>query len=323
MIQLLLVATIPFSLISLATPKVAPSQSMLPDCTIVANKGLTEFKNVDPEVNKIIAKIIQAIKDNDSKNLQTLLHRRLQKKTFDVKQFFSRLQHFYQVHNVSVTRLWHLQTADSVKEIPCLHDALYLKPLYGYRSQYYLWLSAVGKNELARLTVVLVKNSRWVIGALHTQQWTHLAKDFNDWLTNSKPTKLNKMLNYAEYDIAFKLLSPTPFMRFPQRQQVHLAQQQFITTKQWKTTVKATATDHNIIDSGTLLSPKGVGLLLRIQLAKELSTNEIRKMCKKLLGRYQQQPWFKGFTGIKCSLVVKGEDPRREGVLGGIYLPIQ
>lgn len=321
MCRLLVVVSFQLPSLSVAAPEVAPSP--LPVCTIVDNKGLAEFKDVDDEVNAIIAKVMTALKDNDSKNLQALLHRRLQKKTFDVKRFFSRLQHFYRVHNVSVTRLWHLQTADSVKEIPCLHDALYLKPLYGYRSQYYLWLSAVGKNELARLTVVLVKNKSWVIGALHTQQWTHLAKDFNDWLTNSKPAKLNKMLNYAEYDIALKLLSPTPFMRFPQRQKVHFAQQQFITTKQWKTIVKATATDHNIVDSGTLLSPKGVGLLLRIQLAKELSTNEVRKMCKKLLARYQQQPWFKGFTGIKCSLIIKGEDPSREGVLGGFYLPIQ
>ena len=319
MIRLFIVASVPILLGAVAAPEVAPSP--LPSCTIVANKGLTEFKNVDPEVNQIIAKIMTALKDNDGKQLQSLLHRRLQKKTFDVKRFFSRLQHFYRVHTVSVTRLWHLQTADSVKEIPCLHDALYLKPLYGHRSQYYLWLSAVGKNELARITVVLVNNKRWVIGALHTQQWTHLAKDFNDWLADNK--QATNMFNYARYDMALKLLAPTPFMRFPQRQQIHLGQQQFITTQQWKVTVKATATDHHIVDSGTLLSPKGIGLLLRIQLTKELSTNEIRSMCKKLLGRYQQQPWFKGFTGIKCSLVVKGEDPSREGVLGGIYLPIQ
>ena len=294
-------------------------------CRALANSSMTSFAEVEPSINKLIATILAAIKQEDHKALHALLHPRLQRSNIDLGAFFARLRFIYRSPwTLNVTRLWELRPAQSVAELQCVADTLYLKPLYGYELQYFLWLSVVGKKELGRIVVPLVKRrSKWVIGALHTRQWTHLGLDFNDWLGKAMQIQHEPMQAWVLFDVTQKLLQDSPFMRFPQLVALHKAQQQIMPTAQWQEKITKTASKHEVIFVNSILTPDGIGILLRLHLAKALSGRDLNRTCSDLLAAFKQQQWFKGFRGIKCSFVIKGESTDREGALGGIYMPSQ
>ena len=316
----LCLAAIPRSV--LATTPLPPATR---HCQPLTQSGLTTFAAVAPAVNKLITAIVTAIRAENVKALHTLLHPRLQRRDIDLGAFFTRLRFIYRAPwTLNVTRLWELRPAQSVAELHCAADTLYLKPLYGYELQYFLWLSVVGKKELGRVIMPLVNNkNKWVIGALHTRQWTHLGLDFNDWLEKAMRAQSEPLYAWALFDITQKLLQDSPFMRFPQRHALHRAQQAVLPSAKWHTKIKKTAAPHRVIFSNSILTPAGIGILLRLQLAQELSGKDLNRTCQTLLTSFKKQPWFKNFHGIKCSFVVKGEPTDREGVLGGIYLPRQ
>lgn len=317
------------------TPTPVPTSTPVPverTCRPLPNSSMTSFAEVAPSVNALIAAILTAIKKEDSKALHTLLHPRLQRRGTDLGAFFTRLRFIYRAPwTVNVTRLWELRPAQSVNEIHCSADTLYLKPMYGYDLQYFLWLSVVGKQELGRIIVPLVKQresvkatkgkAKWVIGALHTRQWTHLGLDFNDWMGKATQAQHEPMQAWALFDITQKLLQDSPFMRFPQRVVLQKAQQQIMSTAQWQEKITKTASKHKVIFVNSILTPDGVGIMLRLHIAKALSGHDINRTCRDLLAVFKQQQWFKGFRGIKCSFVIKGEPTDREGALGGIYVP--
>ena len=369
-----------FALVVSSAVYAAPST-----CIPRQNKTPTAFKNIDPRVNGLIAQILESVQAEDKKKLRAFFHPRLQRNTIDLTDFFARLRLTYRApYTLNVTRLWELQTIDSVAESFCSLDTLYLRPLYGYPLQYYLWLSVVGKKELGRIIIVLVepgarkrqkegsearkrqkegsearkrqkegsearkrqkggsearkrqkegsearkrqkgdsKIQGWVIGALHSQQWTHHGLDFNDWLGKAEAARKNPMLSYLMYDIALKLLKDSPFMRFPQKETIRERQQKTITTDRWKKKIKNTVPKQSIIFVNSILTQNGIGILLRIQITQAISGKGLNNLCRTTLTAFKAQKWFAGFSGIKCSFVIKGEDPSREGVLGGIYLPL-
>lgn len=296
-------------------------------CTPVEAKGASSsFIGVDQRLNALITRIVTALKDGDKKTLETFFHKKLQQNGIDLDDLFSRLHLIYRPpYKFSVARLWELKTAEAVDKLFCAKDALYLKPLYGYAQQYYLWLSVIGKKEMGRIVVALVApKSKWTIGALHIQQWTHQGLDFNDWLVKAEAKKKKKkMLSYAMFDIAIKLLQDNPFMHFPQKQNIRRVQQGVMVTSEWKEKIRSVAKKWHIIFINSVLTQNGVGVLLRVQIPKVLSGKEINGLCRSMLDSFKTHSWFADFSGIKCSFVVKGEDPSKEGVLGGIYLPVK
>ena len=305
------------------TPTASPPP-VVRTCRPLPNLSMTSFAEVEPALNKLIAALLTAINKENHKALHALLHPRLQRNGTDLEAFFTRLRFIYRAPwTINVTRLWELRPAQTVDELHCVADTLYLKPLYGYELQYFLWLSVVGKKELGRIIVPLVEyRGKWVIGALHTRQWTHLGLDFNDWLGKAMQAQRVPMQAWALFDITQKLLQDSPFMRFPQRLALHKAQQQIMSTAQWRAKIIQTASSkHEVIFVNSIFTPDGVGILLRLHLAKALSGRDLNRTCRDLLAAFKQQQWFKGFRGIKCSFVVKGEPTDREGALGGIYLP--
>ena len=307
-----------------STPTASPTPAPVARiCRPLPNLSMTSFAEVEPALNKLIASLLTAINKENRKALHALLHPRLQRLGTDLETFFTRLRFIYRTPwTINVTRLWELRPANTVNELYCAADTLYLKPLYGYELQYFLWLSVVGKKELGRIIVPLVKSrGKWVIGALHTRQWTHLGLDFNDWLSKAMQAQHVPMQAWALFDITLKLLQDSPFMRFPQLIALRKAQQQVMSSAQWQAKIIQTARKHEVIFVNSIFTPDGVGILLRLHLAKVLSGRDLNRTCRDLLAIFKQQQWFKSFRGIKCSFVVKGEPPDREGALGGIYLP--
>ena len=94
-------------------------------------------------------------------------------------------------------------------------------------------------------------------------------------------------------------------------------------TEQWQEKITKIASKHEVISVSSILTPDGIGILLRLHLAKALSGRDLNRTCRDLLTVFKQQQWFKGLRGIKCSFVIKGEPTEREGALGGIYMPSQ
>lgn len=271
-----------------------------------------------------IAASIDYISNRKIDALTKQFHPRLQKGGIDLPDFFKRIEMLYRKpYKVSIARLWELHPAGEVEPITCQADALQLKPMYGFKQQFFLWLSVIGNSEMGRVLLVYVPNgkSAWHIAALHSQQWTHQGYDFNLWLQQAQKDK-QKMLAYVKYDIAAKLLRDSPFISFPQTKLIRAKQQQLITTANWKGNIKAVLKQRaQVLGIETILAAGGIGILLRFDLVKEISLIDSRNLCNSVLRQLQAKTWFQGFAGIKCSFVLRGEDPSKEGVLGGLYMP--
>ena len=306
-----------------SAPTTAPQTAALRQCLVHNQNGKLQSpsKSLDAAINASI----DYIANRNIPALTKQFHPRLQQMGIDLPDFFKRIEMIYRrPYKVNIARLWELQPDGEVAPIACPQDALQLKPMYGFRQQFFLWLSVIGKTEMGRILIVYVPNSKdakakWHIAALHSQQWTHLGHDFNLWLQQAEKEK-TAMLAYVKYDIAAKLLRDSPFIKFPQTALIRSKQHQLLTTAVWEKTIRSTL-QAQILAIETILAAGGVGILLRISLEKPLSGADSRSLCAQLLQQLQAKSWFQGFAGIKCSFVLRGEDPSKEGVLGGLYMP--
>ena len=291
---------------------------------------LVRNQNAQPQgiaksLHTTIAASIDYISNRKIPALTKQFHPRLQKAGIDLPDFFKRIEMIYRKpYKVSIARLWELHPAGEVEPITCKADSLQLKPMYGFKQQFFLWLSVIGSSEMGRVLIVYVPNGEtsWHIAALHSQQWTHQGHDFNLWLQQAQRDTPKPMLAYVKYDIAAKLLRDSPFISFPQTKLIRAKQQQLITTANWEGNIKAALQQRaQVLGIETILAAGGVGILLRLGLAKEISLVDSRNLCNSVLQQLRAKPWFQGFVGVKCSFVLPGEDPSKEGVLGGLYMP--
>lgn len=289
---------------------------------IVRNKD-AQLQGIAKSLQTTIAASIGYITSRNIPALTKQFHPRLQRAGIDLPDFFKRIEMIYRKpYKVNIARLWELQPAGEVEPITCAADSLQLKPMYGFKQQFFLWLSVIGNSEMGRVLIVYVPNTKtaWHIAALHSQQWTHQGHDFNLWLQQAGQDKT--MLAYVKYDIAAKLLQDSPFISFPQTKLIRSKQQQLISTANWESKIKAALQPRTqVLAIETILAAGGVGILLRLGLPSPLSGTDSRKLCASVLQQLQAKPWFQGFAGVKCSFVLKGEDPSKEGVLGGLYMP--
>ncbi len=310
-----------------------------PACLTFEYNRVDGFKRQDESLDEAIKEVIKHFNARNVSELQTYFHPRLKVTKTAIRDIFSSIDRVYKIpFEVSVFRLWLVNnptfTADGVL---CDEGLIRLFPLYGHPLQTHIWLQLMGQKELGRIFLTLVpltaeknipgavkgvQGVEWKIGAFHIQQWTHREKDYMAWTEEALQAEKKglKEAAFIKYDLATKLSDGGPYLQMIVRDEILKAQKGVMEKSAWETEIKKQLKDWTILYLASILARDGAGIVIRIEVPKELSSKELHENCRTIGRELDKKPWFEEMGGIKCSIVVKGEDPTKEGVLGSIYM---
>lgn len=279
----------------------------------------------DPDLDIFVREIVAAVESRDEMKLQPLFHRRTNTGLAAIGESFARMASVVGPPlNASVYKLWALNTVDgSPKGLACNDEGATAFPLYGYPLQFGLWLQILGKAEIGRIYISIVPaDGRWNIGSYHFHQWTHAEKDPGSWVKEAFKAKDTGDLvgAYMRFDLAKKLLAAGKFLEIPAAVDAESARESVMSSEKFLDTVRMGASKDDLPFIATLLVVDGVGLLYRLRVPDEISTNDIKSRCLTHVTNVKKQPWAKGIMGVRCSFLMPKELAEKEGGLGGIYI---
>lgn len=294
-------------------------------CAVVPTHPQQATQGLDADLDKFLKQILDALKARDDKALQPLFHPRMNVSLAAINETYSKIDSVYQAPlEFSIYRLWALNTVDgSPKGLACDDDRLTVFPQYGYPLQFGVWLQIMGQKELGRIYLSLVPaDGKWNIGALHAQQWTHDSRDFASWVEDAQRVQRmgHKEAAYIKYDIAQKLLDAGGFIEMALRDDVTKARDAVMSQADWDKAVRALVKGHEVAYTSTLLVVGGGGILVRLKTDKEISGEQLKTDCRAIADEILKQPWAAYAEGVRCSFVLPREDPKQEGILGGMFL---
>lgn len=298
-----------------------------PGCIPVRTTSKDAGSAIDKDLDVFVREIVAAIKTRDDKRLQPLFHRRTNTSLYAIGENFARMASVVGLPlDVSIYKLWALNTVDGTpKAVTCEDEGVTVYPLYGYPLQFGLWLQVQGKTELGRIFISIVPaEGRWNIGSYHFHQWTHAGKDPGDWVKEAFQAKTEGDLvgAHMRFDLANKLLHAGKFLEIPAAVDAVAARDAVMTNDKFQETVRMGAKTEDVPFVATLLVVDGVGILYRMRMAGEISTEEIKKRCLTQAEAVKKSPWAKGVTGIRCSFLLPKEAAEKEGAMGGIYIAL-
>jgi hypothetical protein len=304
--------------------KIFPAGSPPRACTLVS-KNPAGIVEVDPALTAALQKLIAGIQMGDDKALLPMFHPQIKVTNSQIKIALSSISRMSGSKiDVSLLRAYALNNlSGETSPIPCLEDSFALHPLYGHPLQAGIWLQAAGSDEITRIYVILIPaKDRWQIGAWVVQQWTHTGKDFTTWFEQGKALVLkhDDLAAWLQFDLAEKLLGGGKFIVFPAAKEVAAERNKLFGGKSLIDILSPKFANDKLVYTASLLSRKGVALLLRFQIPGEWSSVAIMAHCRAKLKTLAEEPWMKAMAGIRCSYVVPSESKDREGVLGGIFL---
>lgn len=294
-------------------------------CLPIRMVGKSAGPDVDPDLERFVRDIVSAVETRDEMKLQPLFHKRTNTSLAAILESYARMASVVGLPlNVSVYKLWALNTVDgTAKGITCGDEGVVAFPLYGYPLQFGLWLQVLGKGEIGRIYISIVPaEGRWNIGSHHFHQWTHAEKDPGSWVKEAFKAKSegDAVGAYMRFDLAKKLLAAGKFLEIPASVDAENAREAAMTSEKFQETVRMGASKDDVPFISTLLVVDGVGLLYRLRVPGEISTNDIKSRCKAHVANVKKQPWAKSITGVRCSFLMPKELAEKEGGLGGVYI---
>lgn len=203
-----------------------------------------------------------------------------------------------------------------------------LTSFYGYPVAVGLWLGVQGAMELGYVYALLVpspRDNRWYIAGWHHQQWSYLGQNYEFWAGKAKQAAAagDNLLVHAHLDIAQKLLTGGKLMHFAEQDElIKLRRQAFGTEDGWVSQIRTIVGDNRVIYAGTLLAEGAPGMFLRYQLAEELPTPKLRRLCAEAFTKLEPKRLVHhSGGGIRCGFVLPRENPSHDGKLGSVFLP--
>lgn len=296
-----------------------------PGCLAIRMTSKKAGPEIDPDLDKFVREIAAAIESRNDLKLQPLFHRRTNTSLAAIGETYARMASVVGLPmNVSVYKLWALNTVDgAAKGLTCNDEGATVFPLYGYPLQFGLWLQVLGKTEVGRIFISIVPaEGHWNIGSYHFHQWTHAEKDPGSWVKEAFNAKAGNdpVGAYLRFDLAKKLLAAGKFLEIPAAVDAENARETVMTSEKFLETVRMGASKDDVPFIATLLVVDGVGLLYRLRVPGEISTNDIKSRCKSHVAHVKKQSWAKSITGVRCSFLMPKEPAEKEGGLGGIYI---
>ncbi|MEY4630645.1 MAG: hypothetical protein RIQ81_765 [Pseudomonadota bacterium] len=213
--------------------------------------------------------------------------------------------------------------------VACDFDGVVLNPLYGYDHQASLWFQATGQQDIARVMMGIVPlpdrlGGGWRIGNFHTQQWTHAGRDPLAWIETARTARSakNALAAWTMFDITEKLLRPSAFAAYQAHDMVAVERDSLMSRADWLAAVSTTPPDLKVEGAVSLLVRGGAGILYKLRLVKELSSNEIQEHCRSTAKNLMARKDTKGLAGIRCEYYRPGESLNKDSVIGGLFVPI-
>ena len=301
------------------------AEATMPKCGLVKTIDKEAVSKLDSDLDKFLKELVAAIKSRDEKSLQPLFHRRTNTTLAAIGESHARMASVVGLPlDVSIYKLWALNTVDgTAKGLNCEDEGVTAFPQYGYPLQFGVWLQVMGKAEIGRIYLSIVPaDGRWNIGSYHFHQWTHAEKDAGTWVKEAFAARDAGDLTgaYMRFDLAKKLLNAGKFLEIPASVDAEKARESIMTSEKFIETVRMGMTKEETPFIATLLVVDGVGLLYRLRVAEEISTNDIKKRCRDHALKVKRETWAKGISGLRCSFLMPKEAPEKEGALGGIYI---
>lgn len=291
-------------------------------CILIPPQSLKEgYPQLGSKLNTLINNLKSSIQKDKPEDLVPLFHPRLKMTEARLRGTLmlmkSKLKTPFEVSSYQVYALF--SSDKSSKLLPCEGGEIHIHPLYGHTLQFGAWIQVLGQSELGRVFAHIVqdKGKDWKLGSFSYEQWTHTGKSAQDWykLALSHAEK-NPLLAFAELDIAAKLTDKTPHYELSANLPILSLQQQVLKREKWESTIKKELLEWKISYLGTTLAETGVGLAIRFEVAKELSTNGVREECQKLWAKIKNTKELSGFKGLRCSPLLAQEPAQKDGFMG-------
>lgn len=296
-----------------------------PSCSILS-RGLTFDKIKDKPLVETVEAIKNGIADMKWRTLQPLFHPRLKVNQKIVENLFASYEGTYGGKSFDVVpyRVWAINSPEGAAElVECTEDELSIRGFYGYPLQMGVLFQISGTAEIGHAYVSLVpKDGKWVIGAWHRIQWTHLGKDPETWVKEALEDQKsgNNKAGFVKMDIAYKLLNGGAFIYRQLRKDAEATRDSWMSYKDWEEYFKKKLKDDDIVYAGTSFAYDGAGILLRFLVDHNEAANKLREKCIEMGKNIYAEEWTKAIGGLKCQMVTKYEDKTREGVLGGNFI---
>lgn len=312
------------------------SKSQVASCAVMtvtpAGRLMDKLPEDAPEVagfTDIVEQVSRSVRNSDAETLVKLFHPRLKMDKASVQSRLAEIHARY-VDPVDISPL-KLMWLDTVSGLPghvdCDFDGASVKPLHGYRYQGSLWLQATGQRDIARLMIAVVPVPKylgggWRIGSFHVQQWTHAGKDPLTWLESARKSAVAKQdfLAWAEFDIAAKLLKDNQIVSYAAYLPVIADRDRVISQAGLRSKIGKMTGGLAVEEVASLLALDGAGLLVKLRLVKELSTNDIQKNCNGVVKNLAESGAAKGLSGVRCMYYRPGESLAKDGITGGIFI---
>jgi hypothetical protein len=283
------------------------------------------FVEKDAALSKALNVVIKGIKAGDDTVLLPLFHPQIKVKKSGVKAALISIERITGAKpDASMFRAYAINNpTGEVASTDCLEDGLKVFPLYGHPLQVGGWVQVTGKDEVARVYIVLVPTKdQWRIGVWHVQQWTHAGKDFDTWRSEASALRAKKddIAAWIYLDLAVKLLDGGKYLEFPVAKDLERERAELLGGGSLVEAMKPKFPEDTIVYASSLFSRKGASFLLRFRIPGEWSANAIKKHCTDHHKKLATESWMNAMAGLRCDYVLPSESITKEGALGGIFI---
>ncbi len=298
--------------------------SQAPICKTLAPQSLAAgYPQLGEEFNTLLARFKSGIQNKRPEEWVPLFHARLKFTEAKFKlvfhQIYDKLKGPLEVSTYRVFALRDPQQGSPL--IACDSDDVHIHPLVGHGLQFAVWIQLLGKEELGRIFIQIVmdQDQKWKIGSFYYTQWTHDAKNSQDWAQESIQDEKNaKLISYLKLDLASKLVKATPYFRFDEEQALLvLLNKKKIT---WEYELRKLLNGHNAQHLSSTLTSKGVGLSMKAVIPQGVTVSP-KDECKKLWTILQNEKRLNGLKGLRCAWYYPDEKIDETGRLEAVTLP--
>ena len=278
----------------------------------------------DKVFTKNLLKILAQLREKKTNALLAYFHPRLKIKEKKLKEIFSFIdEKLKKPLNISLLDLWQVNTSSSKTSAYHCQDGVKIYAHYGYDQQFFWQLKLAGKKEAGELLISFVPyQKKYKIAYLDFIQTSLEGKKWDFWLEKALQTEAKKqeVLSYFYFDLAAKLLTGNSYLEYQDKQVIEEKLRERKLKERVQQKLAELLKEEKILHFSSLFSHKGLALLLRLQLKKELSGVAIRENCFKIRDQLQQEKWMQELAGVRCSYVLPHENPKREGQQGSIFI---
>ncbi len=294
------------------------NSSKEPKCLSIRPQSLKEgYPFLGTAFNDTLKSFLKGLQANDAASLAPLFHPRLKIKIGQIKAIMAQYNTTLQKPlEISMHQLWELRSPEERAQLSsCGEDGIKIYTLYGYSSQFAAWIQLLGVKELGRIFIHLIPvEKRWLIGSFHYEVWTHTGKSFEEWsqlgLSN---VQKNPMLAYMQLDLAAKLTRASDYFVLEKENEIKGLRDRILSKTEWEQKIRSFLSPANVRYISTLLLPDGLGILVRITVANELSLVDLQKECNKLWTNLKATKQVDGIKGLRCNFLLPNESPNQDG----------